>query len=407
MQWPRLMRRPLNIVSMPTVVTELPIVNPGFAFGDPRKKVPSLERAHGDSLMPFNELSKSFVAPYPRQGENTRLLLERIDDLPAKMLVAFYESKTPLWPNFLIHNGDDVGTNLQAVRSCLRNQGRGFTEAWCVLPARQMSRLLRSGKPTKPLLFAPNWQNKRFLSTARDHQLTLKHLENSLPLTPVERLTVVMPHFDDEVLQCGGALLQAIAANSTLQVIWLSDGSRGVSGVGHQQSTRIRVAEAQAAMAELGVKNMHFLDGVETKLTASNDICLQLNSLLEQFRPQRVHSVWWADNHVDHYEANLILQRAWPANLDATIAASGLWQVMPKRTIVELTSKQQQTKIAALQQYKSQIAEVDYLHLSKHLDAYFADGHDCDAAENFWHVAANEYFAALESSQVKTRRWYG
>ena len=118
MQWPRFMRRPLNLISVPTVVEALPISQPGFAFGDPRQEVASLDINYGKGLLPFNAQSKSFVAPFPSQGENTQLLLERLDELPSKMMVALYESKTPLWPNFLIHHSDGRGLSLQAVRSC-------------------------------------------------------------------------------------------------------------------------------------------------------------------------------------------------------------------------------------------------------------------------------------------------
>jgi LmbE family N-acetylglucosaminyl deacetylase len=218
----------------------------------------------------------------------------------------------------------------------------------------------------------------------------------------------VMPHFDDEVLQCGGAILQALAENATVQVIWLSDGSRGVSSVSHQQSSEIRRSEATAAMNALGVKNIHFLDGVETQLTANDDgVCRKLQKLLSEFRPQRVHSVWWADNHVDHYEANLILHKSWPQDLEATIAASSLWQVMPARTLITLNAAQQQQKSASLSHYKSQIAEVDYSHLSRHLDAYYAVDLDGAAAENYWHVPATQYFSAMQASHVTTRRWFG
>ena len=33
MQWPRFMRRPLNLISVPTIVEVLPLSKPGFAFG--------------------------------------------------------------------------------------------------------------------------------------------------------------------------------------------------------------------------------------------------------------------------------------------------------------------------------------------------------------------------------------
>ena len=76
MQWPRFMRRPLNLISVPTVVEVLPISKPGFAFGDPRQAAASLEINYGKGLLPFNAQSKSFIAPFPRQGEDTQLLLD-------------------------------------------------------------------------------------------------------------------------------------------------------------------------------------------------------------------------------------------------------------------------------------------------------------------------------------------
>jgi hypothetical protein len=79
---------------------------------------------------------------------------------------------------------------------------------------------------------------------------------------------------------------------------------------------------------------------------------------------------------------------------------------MPKQTLLELDEHQQQQKAKALAHYKSQIAEVDYQHLSQHLDAYFASDLEASAAENFWHVSADEYFAALSASKITRRRWY-
>lgn len=398
---PKLMRRPHNIISMPSVVERVPIEHPGFAVGDPRHKVPSLVKSFDRDLLPFSRSSLSFVAPWPSPGKKTSELLARLELLPNRMPIALFESETPLWPNYLVPI--EKGTHLQAVRSSLRNQGKGYAEAWCVLSNKLMKRLLR-GKEICWFRSSPH-VNRRFLNTALDFQRTLMLLNDSQSWQSAERVCVVMPHFDDEVLQCGGAIAQAIRAGSKVRVIWLSDGSRGVDGVDHDHATQIRQKEARKAMSALGVTDMHFLNGVETKLAANSNICESLNKLLNDFKPQRVHTVWWGDNHVDHFEANRILYKAWPRNLSGMIAASSLWQPMPRRTVVPLDAAEHSLKLLAVDCYKSQIAAVDYLRLSQNLDSYFSKKEEENFSENFWYVPVQQYFSAMQQSKVFRRLW--
>src|SRR5690606_8940077 len=65
---------------------------------------------------------------------------------------------------------------------------------------------------------------------------------------------VVAPHFDDEVLGCGGTMLRKLAAGARLSIVFMTDGGKShrhlmPSG----ELARIRSAEAMAAAAAVGI----------------------------------------------------------------------------------------------------------------------------------------------------------
>ncbi|HEV3072935.1 MAG TPA: PIG-L family deacetylase, partial [Thermoanaerobaculia bacterium] len=72
---------------------------------------------------------------------------------------------------------------------------------------------------------------------------------------------VLAPHFDDEVLGCGGLLAQLTAAGATVRVLFLTDGGGGREAVSDRDSYRLRRRqEALAAAAVLGIAGCDFLD---------------------------------------------------------------------------------------------------------------------------------------------------
>jgi len=72
---------------------------------------------------------------------------------------------------------------------------------------------------------------------------------------------VLAPHFDDEVLGCGGLLAQLTAAGATVRVLFLTDGGGGREAVADRDGYRLRRRqEALAAAAVLGIAGCDFLD---------------------------------------------------------------------------------------------------------------------------------------------------
>lgn len=416
------LRRPQNILTMPEVGEFLPTLKPGFLHGDPRAWIPGafqLSESQGSAPpMPWTTGCDLLMAPYPSPGQETESLLRILQDMSADFPVALYERDIALWPNLLLKSGneetslefEDAAEGLRGYRSAFRHVGRGGAEAFLLLPAARIMHLLRGSWRAE---FRPNrsdaLQYRHHLATALDYQRSLSAVPLTVsqgPMTPVEKVAIVMPHFDDDVLQCGAAIAQATAAGSAVRMIWLTDGRKGVSTVSEEESAAMRHKEAKRAMDILGVTDLHFLDAPETELVKGGAWTPALHTLLEDFQPQRVHTVWWADNNLDHFEANRVLQAAWPKSLAQTeIAASGLWQPLPLTGGVEMDDDLRALKDEAMRAYPSQITEVDYLRVDRGLSRWYA--RDCSArwAEAFWRLPAEEYWKAFQASGA-AKRWF-
>lgn len=84
---------------------------------------------------------------------------------------------------------------------------------------------------------------------------------------------VVAPHFDDEVLGCGGLASRLAEEGAEVRVLFLSDGAGGVEEVGDAGAYRARRrGEAEAVAAHLGFAGCDFLDlpdgGLDQQLEA-------------------------------------------------------------------------------------------------------------------------------------------
>lgn len=427
---PTFLRRPDNILSMPVVGESLPGVRPGFLHGDPTSWIPGAfaagEASGAEAPMPWVAgQADLLLAPGPKPGTETDSLLRILGELPGDYPVALYEREQPLWPNFLLADGTESAQGdptaedgLRVFRAALSHRGVGRAEAFLVAPAARAVALLAQHKRAYLRRERGNdLLNRRHLVTSWEYHLAqaqvfatpkLPHDPGQCPALPkASRVTVVMPHFDDEVLQCGGSIMQAVAQGAEVEVLWLTDGRRGVSTVSEEESARIRHQEATEAMARLGVTRFAFLDAPETKLRVRGPWTQVLRQRLQEFQPERIHTVWFGDNNLDHFEANRVLMAALPNSLaQCPIAASGLWQPLPAwNALTSLGAKEIVQKEHALQAHASQLGEVDYLRAGRGLAAFYAQGHKTSHAEAFWYLPAQSYFAAFRKTGMP-RRWF-
>jgi LmbE family N-acetylglucosaminyl deacetylase len=72
---------------------------------------------------------------------------------------------------------------------------------------------------------------------------------------------VIAPHFDDDVLGCGGLIAQLTAAGAEVGVLFLTDGSGGVEQIANRTAyAERRHGEASRALEILGVTDIEFAD---------------------------------------------------------------------------------------------------------------------------------------------------
>jgi len=416
--WPCVLRRPHDLISVPAVDALPQVRRPGFLHGDPRPWIPetidALVEGGAAPPLPWSADCDLLLTPAPLPGHETDTLLARLDALGRDCLVALYERDRPVWPNLLVGGEAEPPTlaaealPLRAYRSGFRHRGRGGAEALAVLPAARMARLLR-GSWRAAWGRGGGLANRRWLQTALDHERTLQQMTRrpgASALPAARRVLAVMPHFDDEVLQCGGLLQRAVAEGAEVRLVWLTDGAQGIADVAPEESARRRQEEARAAAAVLGVADLHFVDAPETRLAASGEPVARLRALVEEFRPDLVIGTWWMDNHVDHYEAFRVLRAAWPASAgNVPLALAGVWAPLPGGVTLPLDATTSTRREQALRCHASQLRAVDYARAGAGLAAWYGLASGVPVAERYWVLSADDAWAAFRASGADRRRW--
>ncbi len=104
------------------------------------------------------------------------------------------------------------------------------------------------------------------------------------------RALVVAPHYDDEVLGCGGLLAQLARGGTEVRVLFLSDGSGGVEEIDDRAAyAKRRRDESAAALASLGVAHAEHLDLPDGQLAQRLDeMTAALQRALLDFAPDLV-----------------------------------------------------------------------------------------------------------------------
>ena len=251
---------------------------------------------------------------------------------------------------------------------------------------------------------APSSRNYRGLLRAANsfHEVDLDWSPGS------ERVLVLAPHMDDEVLGCGGAIALHLRAGAVVTVVFLTDGRQGSSGLrgltgsalqeAHRRLVGVRKAEAAAALATLGVTDVAFLDAVDGRLAEDAIVAGRLAAELMRTKPQIVYVPSYLEQHPDHRAASgILLAAAADSWSEFAVHAYEVWTPQYPNCLVSIDSVVD-IKRAALAHYRSQLAEADFEHGILGLNAYRAMMRprlDRRYAEAFCVLPFSEYAAAF------------
>lgn len=184
-----------------------------------------------------------------------------------------------------------------------------------------------------------------------------------------ERLLVLAPHPDDEVIGCGGLVAQHLRENRRVRVVVATDGAEAGSGA-------VREEESRRALSRLGTVEIEFLRFRDRALDDSAAPLIRAELL--SFRPDLVLVPSPIEIHPDHLALSqlfceLVQQ---DESLFATLALTQVafyevGQPLRPNAIVDISDVAEE-KYNAIAEHKSQLAMRDYIEYARGLNAYRA-----------------------------------
>ncbi len=243
---------------------------------------------------------------------------------------------------------------------------------------------------------------KRFVRVARPYLGTYGLLQtakvfnkSALVWNPGnEKVIVLAPHMDDEVIGCGGTLARHVACGADVTVIFLTDGNQG--GV-----DAIRKSEARRALSEIGVEKISFLDAPDgALLDEAGALAGKLRAILQSIRPSILYLPFFLEEHPDHRAASeLLLLAMQGTDLDFQCFGYEVWTPLFPNCFVRIDATME-IKKRSLAHYQTQLAEADYIHTALGLNAYRSNallGGTCRFAEAFCALPISGYLELYKS----------
>jgi len=186
-----------------------------------------------------------------------------------------------------------------------------------------------------------------------------------------ERLLVLAPHPDDEVIGCGGLAALHLREGRRVHVVVATDGAQ--AGDGTQ-----REAESRAALTTVGDATIEFLRFPDRDLEHANDLGERLASILREQKPDLIAVPSPLEIHPDHIALSRafcdLIARDPSLFADLAVAQVAFYEVsapLRPNALVDITPVAD-AKYAAIQTHTSQTAIRDYTSYARGLNAWRA-----------------------------------
>ncbi len=181
---------------------------------------------------------------------------------------------------------------------------------------------------------------------------------------PKERVLILAPHPDDEVIGMGGCLAHYLDNGSEVTVLYLTDG--GGLQDDRQGLVRRRRKEAETVAERFPMRQI-FWTRPDTRLAPDEAAAKDLRGVLEQCRPDTVYLPSFFEHHYDHYAANAVLHRALlSGKARGTVAGYEVWDNLPFPNLVVDVSAAIDRKQEMMELYKTPMATTDFVELIRH-----------------------------------------
>lgn len=205
---------------------------------------------------------------------------------------------------------------------------------------------------------------------------------NNLIINKGDKILVVAPHPDDEMLGCGGVLIKHAKQSD---VLLITDGRYGFfensSECQPEKVAEIRKKEFISVMGKLGVNRYICLDIHNESLTESIPKIKRFD--IKEYT--KIFIPGCRDGHKEHIQVNRILRtmiiKQWSG---AQIYEYEVWNPMGTPNYIFDISDIIQQKMDIVSLYKSQIECYDYVNICRHLNGYRGHIHMTKYAEVYY-----------------------
>lgn len=183
----------------------------------------------------------------------------------------------------------------------------------------------------------------------------------------MNRLLIIAPHPDDEVLGCGGTMIKHI---KTGDEVYVCIATRGKAPLATEESVIKSRTEAAKCHQSIGVKDTIFLDFPAVMIEKENryEINQQLLDLIIKVNPDEVYLPHWGDMQKDHqviadagmvalrpkYKTNVKRIYSYETLSETGWNAPSIQNEFIPNVFVDISDYLEQ-KLTALSYYKSQI----------------------------------------------------
>ena len=187
----------------------------------------------------------------------------------------------------------------------------------------------------------------------------------------IKKAIVIAPHADDEILGCGGTISKLVSEGSKVIVVICTNQHIGApEQCSAEQIIKVR-SEAKKVHQSLGVDETIFLDFPAPRLNSFPEylISVSLSQIFKSHTPDTIFIPFHGDMHQDHkaiYRAALVSARPKGDQSIRNIFSyetlsetdwSPLWENYFRPTLFIDITGHLDSKLNAMSQYKTQIAE--------------------------------------------------
>jgi LmbE family N-acetylglucosaminyl deacetylase len=199
----------------------------------------------------------------------------------------------------------------------------------------------------------------------------------------MKRVLLISAHPDDMEIGMGGTAAKMATAGDDLISVVITDGRRAPDpdGIGPEKMVALRNQEGEEAAKKIGIEKTVFF-GFESLSSQEvrNEATEKLKELIRSCQPDEIYTLHpELDRHSSHRAAGKVcVDAVGQLGVDIPIWAYEVWGLFAEWDRFEDISEHIETKLAAVNEHRSQIAAIDYTDGVAGLNRWrgvFADPH--------------------------------